>query len=44
MSSFAEYAPLIDTVLGIALALVIWGAYRELRARQDRNVTRKEAI
>ncbi len=30
---FLEYSPLIDTALMVALAAVVWAAYRELRAR-----------
>ena len=40
--NYAEYSPLIDTGLVIALACVVWAAYRELRNRQQR-VVRKEA-
>ena len=31
--NFAEYAPLIDTALIVALAVIVWAAYRELRNR-----------
>ncbi len=31
---YAEYSGLIDTVLVTALALIVWGAYRELRSRK----------
>lgn len=31
---FTEYAPLIDTGLIVALALIVWAAYRELRSRK----------
>ena len=30
---FLEYSPLIDTALMVALAAVVWAAYRELRTR-----------
>lgn len=32
---YAEYAAVIDSVLVTALALVVWGAYRELRNRKS---------
>lgn len=32
---YGEYSGLIDTVLVTALALVVWGAYRELRSRKS---------
>jgi hypothetical protein len=31
---YAEYSTLIDTALVIALAVIVWGAYRELRRRK----------
>lgn len=31
---YAEYSALIDTALVTALALIVWGAYRELRSRK----------
>jgi hypothetical protein len=33
MSFFMDYSPLIDTGLVVALALIVWAAYRELRSR-----------
>ena len=41
--NYLEYSPLIDTGLVIALACVVWAAYRELRTRQQRGVARKES-
>ncbi len=32
--AFTEYSSLIDTALVLGLALVVWGAYRELRRRK----------
>jgi hypothetical protein len=32
--SYSEYAPLIDSGLVLALAFIVWGAYRELRRRK----------
>jgi hypothetical protein len=43
MSSLGEYSSLIDTALVIALALVVWGAYRELRSRLSSNPARRDA-
>ncbi len=37
MLTFLEYSPVLDTILVIALALVVWAAYRELRSRSSRN-------
>jgi hypothetical protein len=34
---FLEYAPLIDTGLVLALAFIVWAAYRELRSRAGRS-------
>jgi hypothetical protein len=33
---FLQYSPLVDTGLVVALALIVWAAYRELRHRTDR--------
>ncbi len=41
--TYLDYSPLIDTGLVIALACVVWAAYRELRNRQQRILARKEA-
>ncbi len=35
---FLEYSTLVDTGLVVALALIVWVAYRELRARSDRRM------
>jgi hypothetical protein len=35
---FLEYSTLVDTGLVIALALVVWAAYRELRSRAGRRI------
>jgi hypothetical protein len=35
---FLDYATLVDTGLVIALALIVWAAYRELRARSARRM------
>jgi hypothetical protein len=35
---FLEYSPLVDTALVLALALIVWVAYRELRARSSRRM------
>jgi hypothetical protein len=40
--SYLEFSPLIDTALIVALALIVWGAYRELRNRKVRNAASKE--
>lgn len=32
--AFADYSSLLDTALVLGLALVVWGAYRELRRRK----------
>jgi len=41
-ATYAEYANLIDSGLVLALAFIVWGAYRELRkragARTDHSV------
>ena len=31
---FADYSSLLDTALVLGLALIVWGAYRELRRRK----------
>lgn len=36
---FLDYSTLVDTGLVIALALIVWVAYRELRARSTRRMT-----
>ncbi len=41
--SYVEFSPVIDTVLVVALACIVWAAYREIRSRQLRSDTRKEA-
>ncbi len=41
--NYLEYSPVIDTALIVALALIVWGAYREVRARQLRNSRHHEA-
>ena len=41
-AAYAEYSTLIDSGLVLALAFIVWGAYRELRkrasARTDQSV------
>ena len=32
-AAYAEYSTLIDSGLVLALAFIVWGAYRELRKR-----------
>jgi hypothetical protein len=44
MMTYLDYSSLVDTGLVIALACVVWAAYRELRNRQQRTVSRKEAF
>jgi len=41
--SYVEFSPVIDTVLVVALACIVWAAYRKIRSRQLRSDTRKEA-
>ena len=41
--SYLEYSPVIDTVLIVALCVIVWGAYRELRAARVRALTRDKA-
>ncbi len=40
--NYLDYSPLIDTGLIVALAVVVWAAYRELRARKTRTIVSKE--
>ncbi len=40
--NFADYSPLIDSGLMVALAAVVWAAYRELRNRRT-NSTHHQA-
>ena len=35
--SYMDYSPLVDTGLVIALACILWAAYRQLRARRTSN-------
>ncbi len=44
MSHYLDYSPLIDTGLVVALALIVWAAYRELRNRKQRNLARNDAM
>ncbi len=37
MDFYFNYAPLIDTGLVLALAVIVWAAYRELRNRSGRS-------
>ena len=37
-AAYAEYSTLIDSGLVLALAFIVWGAYRELRKRGPRAV------
>jgi hypothetical protein len=32
--SYADYAPLVDTGLVLALTFIVWAAYRQLRRRR----------
>lgn len=41
--NYLEFSPVIDTLLIVALAFIVWAAYREIRGRQLRNSARKEA-
>ena len=41
--NYLEYSPLIDSALVVALAFIVWAAYRELRHRQQRPTRRTEA-
>jgi hypothetical protein len=38
--NYAEYSSLIDTGLIVALAVIVWAAYRELRSRQTADIRR----
>lgn len=33
MNFYTDFSPLIDTGLMVALAMIVWAAYRELRSR-----------
>ena len=44
MITYLEYSPLIDTGLVVALALIVWAAYRELRNRKRRGTVKNEAL
>lgn len=39
--TFQDYSPLIDTGFLIALALIVWAAYRELRGRTTQDISHK---
>jgi len=40
--SYLDFSPLVDTALIVALAFIVWGAYRELRGRKVRDAANKE--